>query len=538
MLLQTVIFISGAAILALELLASRVMAPYFGVSLYIWTGILSITLVALAAGYWFGGRFANARHATPAALIKVYALLPAIAAAGMVGACLMYPFVFVPLAEWSLIGGAFVACVLLLGIPLVAASAMNPLLVALRLHQRRDGANSGDGGGDGGAGQVFFISTLGSVAGVLVTAFGLIPYLSNYDSILIIAAVLALLSLALAAFAPRELQRRGSIGAAGGLALIASVLLLWQADAYTGRKGPISHLDKQWHVEAELRSLFGTVKILKHEPDADGQFWRIYFQDGLTQNSVESSGRSRSFYTYALEALAMSYQPRARSALALGLGAGMTPARLAARGVRTEIVEIDPASLLAARRFFGLDETKTRVHHSDARTFVHTCPHTYELAVVDLFHGDGTPDYLITRDFFRDLRRCIGERGIAVFNTFADLENPISYAHLLTTLRAELPHLAIYRPASIGASHTNSFIVASATPLPAATRVTMDNMPARHETTLWDMLSAPMALTPDLFAGGKIITDAHNRAALDLAYAQQVYRQTVVGNTPPAFLLN
>jgi spermidine synthase len=376
------------------------------------------------------------------------------------------------------------------------------------------------------------------VAGVLVTAFGLIPHVSNYDSLLIIAAVLASLSLAMAAFPPRELKRRIVIVAASLFALAACTLLLWQADAYTGRKGPISHLGKQWHVEAEFRSLFGAVKILKHEPDPDGQYWRIYFQDGLTQNAVESSGRSRSFYTYALEALAMAYQPQARSALALGLGAGMTPARLAARGITTEIVEIDPASLQAARRFFGLDERRTVVHHADARTFVHACPRTYDLAVVDLFHGDGTPDYLITRDFFRDLRRCIGDRGIAVLNTFADLENPLGYAHLLTTLRAELPHLALYRPSSIGASHTNSFIVASATPLPAAVKVTMDDMPARHENTLWDMLAAPMALTPALFAGGKIITDAHNRAALDLAHAQQVYRQAVVGNTPPAFLIN
>ena len=58
MLLQAMLFLSGAAILALELLASRIMTPYFGVSLYIWTGILSITLIALALGYWGGGRLA------------------------------------------------------------------------------------------------------------------------------------------------------------------------------------------------------------------------------------------------------------------------------------------------------------------------------------------------------------------------------------------------------------------------------------------------------------------------------------------------
>ena len=55
-MLHTIIFVTGGAILALELLASRILTPYFGVSLYIWSGILSITLVSLAAGYWRGGR--------------------------------------------------------------------------------------------------------------------------------------------------------------------------------------------------------------------------------------------------------------------------------------------------------------------------------------------------------------------------------------------------------------------------------------------------------------------------------------------------
>ncbi len=57
-MLHTIIFITGGAILALELLASRILTPYFGVSLYIWSGILSITLVSLAAGYWRGGQLA------------------------------------------------------------------------------------------------------------------------------------------------------------------------------------------------------------------------------------------------------------------------------------------------------------------------------------------------------------------------------------------------------------------------------------------------------------------------------------------------
>lgn len=532
MLLQIIIFISGGAILALELLASRIMTPYFGVSLYIWTGILSITLIALSAGYWTGGKLANSRKLAATSLLEIYSMLPALAAMFIVAACLIYPFAFAPLANWSLVAGAFVACLILLAAPLIAASAMNPLLVAIA--KRHDG--------DGGSGQVFFVSTIGSVMGVLLTAFGLIPYVSNFDAVLIVAAVLATLSLAMMIFAPKALKRRAMITTLSVVGLLASLLLLWQADTYTGRLSPISYNSSSWRIEATYRSLFGTVKILKQEPDPNGDFKRLYFQDGLIQNGIESSGRSSSFYTYALEALAMAYRPEARTALALGLGAGMTPARLAERGISTEIVEIDPASLQAARRFFALDENKTPVHQTDARTFVHACPHAYDLVVVDLFHGDGTPDYLITRDFFRDLRHCLGTGGVAVFNTFADLQNPVSYAHLLVTLRTELSHLAIYRPSAVGATHTNSFIVASASALREPARITFDYVPAQHESTLWDMMAAPVARTPALTAvlleGGKIITDAHNRAALDLAHAQRVYRQSVIGFTPPAFLLN
>ena len=531
MLLQTIIFISGGAILALELLASRIMTPYFGVSLYIWTGILSITLVALSIGYWTGGKLANSRKLSAAGLLELYGVMPALASLFIVAACLIYPFAFAALANWSLVGGSFAACLILLAAPLIAASAMNPLLVAIG--HRSNGSDI-----DGGSGHVFFVSTMGSVAGVLVTAFGLIPYVSNYDAALIVAAVLAALGLATAAFPAKALKRRALIIGASVLGLAASILLLWQADAYTGRAGAISYHGSPWRIEASFRSLFGTVKILKQEPDVNGDYKRVYFQDGLTQNGIDSSGRSSSFYTYALEALAMAYRPDARHALALGLGAGMTPARLAARGVNTEIVEIDPASLQAARRFFALNEKKTPVHQTDARTFVHACPRAYDVVVVDLFHGDGTPDYLITRNFFRDLRCCLGAGGVAVFNTFADLQNPVSYAHLLVTLRTELPHLAIYRPSTVGATHTNSFIVASASALRVPARITLDYVPPQHESALWDMLAAPLPPAAALFEGGKIITDAHNRAALDLAHAQRVYRHSVIGFTPPEFLLN
>jgi spermidine synthase len=536
MLFHAVIFCSGAAILALELLASRVMTPYFGVSLYIWTGILSITLIALALGYWAGGLLtrAGARTRAPAALTRLYALMPALAAAAIVLACLVYPHAFAPLASWSLLAGAFAACLLLLFAPLVLTSAMNPLLVAI------DGISAGARGGDAGSGRVFFVSTVGSVVGVLATAFILMPYVTNYVSVLVVAVILASLSAAIAIFAPAPLASRGLVTTVAGIAAACAVGLIWDADAYTGRLGPVSYGGSTWRVEASHGSLFGTVKILRSAPDPDsGRFMRIYFHDGMTQNTVDSHGDSMSFYTYGLEGLARAYHPQMKRVLALGMGAGIVPMRLAATtGASVDVVEINPVSLEVAQRYFGYDPSRAHTHLTDARTYVHECREPYDVIVVDLFQGDGTPEYLVTRDFFHDLARCLAPRGVAVFNTFADLEHPASYAHLLVTLKSELPYLALHRPPWPDATQINSFIVASRDALPAMAPVTFDHVPAMHRDVLFDMLAKPVKITPALLAGGKIITDARNAAARDLAETEMVYRLDVVENVPAALLVN
>lgn len=533
MLLYAIVFVSGAAILALELLASRIMTPYFGVSLYIWTGILSITLVSLALGYRLGGRLAASPASNTARLLRLYAAMPAIAAVAIVAACLVYPFAFGALARATLVGGAFAACLVLLFVPLVAASAMNPLLVAILVNR-----STAERAADAGAGTVFFVSTLGSVAGVVLTAFGLIPYVSNFSAVLCIAIVLSLLTLAFIVLERETIAGRGAITAVAAAACLGAGALLIGADAYTGRQGPYSWLGMQWRVEGSFKSLFGTVKVLRSDVDpASDRFVRIYFQDGLTQNSVDSSQRSTSFYTYALEGLAASYRPAMRNALVLGLGAGVVPMALAKRGAAVDVVDIDPAAPRVAQAHFGFDATAVRTHEADARTFVRRCRSGYDVVVIDLFHGDGTPDYLVTREFFEDLRQCLGDKGIAVFNTFADLTQSTAYAHFLMTLKSALPHLALYRPQWSG-THVNSFVIAAAQPLPRPAQVTFDYVPARQDRALWNMLSSPMPLTPDLFAGGRIVTDAMNPAAHHFARMQMIYRKDVVQGAPAALLVN
>ena len=537
MMLQAIIFTTGGAILALELLASRIMTPYFGVSLYIWSGILSITLVSLALGYWWGGRLAAGRkgHALSAEkLAYLFTLMPAVAAIAIVIACLAYPYLFYQLARFDLVVGAFLACLALLFVPLFATSAMNPLLVALLLKQ----SAAKGAAADAGAGGVFFVSTIGSVAGVIVTAFGLIPYLSNFVSTLLVAVVLAALPLAMIFRAPVRFAERKRLVIVTVVALIASLALLAGADFYTGRMWPANYSNTTWTPEKVYRSMFGTIKIIKSGPRDGEAFNRMYFQDGLVQNMVGSRNQSMSLYTYALEALAQSYLPGVKKALVLGNGAGMLPMRLAAQGVNVTTVDIDPAALHAAQELFGFDPAKVKTVQADARTFLRGCDGSYDVVVVDLFHGDGVPDYLITRDIFRDLKSCLAAGGIAVFNTFADLDAPRPYAHFLTTLRTELPYIVLYRPDYGLATHVNSFVVASAQPLAAAAGADLSHVPARHFDALSAMLRQPRPLDQQLLRDGRVITDANNPVAADMASSQLVNRRYVVDALPAAFFVN
>ena len=151
------------------------MTPYFGVSLYIWAGILAITLIFLATGYYLGGRLTIGRE--PQSILALYLLAPLLAALVLLGAALIYPLIFPVTGQGKFNRRQFFGGINAPGpAPDPAVGHESP---AYRPGPRVTGTE-----GDSGAGRVFFISTIGSVAGVIVTAFLIIPNLTNFRAVL------------------------------------------------------------------------------------------------------------------------------------------------------------------------------------------------------------------------------------------------------------------------------------------------------------------------------------------------------------------
>lgn len=518
-----IIFLTGAATLALELLSSRILTPYFGVSLYIWSSILAITLTFLAVGYYAGGWLARRTDVAQRGL--AFFAAPALSVAAIVIACLIYPWLFPWLGGVDLLFGSVIAAAIILAVPLVVLSAMNPLLIAIRPETT----------GDAGAGRVFFVSTVGSVAGVIATAFLLIPYVTNFRGLLLLAIILAVLPAAGLSGAASKRHRSLLTGAAAaGLILAGGLFLL--APSYLGKSRDIAAGDYIFRLRAEYTSVFGNLKVVEFADRNDPSLYIVLFlNDGLTQNRLLPDGSSYSEYTHALNALSAAYAPEAKSALVLGLGAGVLPRDLAARDIAVDAVEINDSMVAAMREHVGAEDG-WKVHVGDARTFVRGCSNRYDLAVIDLFHGDGTPDYLLSAEFFQDLRRCLTPDGIAVMNAFALDQDSDNYRSLVATVQSAFPNIdAFRRPTPADDINLNTFLVAMATKRDPV-GVSLGQVPEDLREGLIETLKGRRAESAQDAA--LVITDEHNIFSILNADDQVAFRRLLVEQLPPEMLVN
>jgi spermidine synthase len=524
---EALIFITGAVTLSLEVLASRIMTPYFGVSLYIWAGILSITLIFLALGYQFGGRISQRRDKDrlPVTLLAA----PLGAALSIVLASAVYPVVFPLLTRINLILASFLGGTILLALPLVVLSAMNPLLIALG----RDDKSPGDAG----AGRVFFISTVGSVAGVVLTAFLVIPHLTNFRALLWMSLGLGLVVGGMS-YLNREIaasQKRRLIAGGVIVALLSGGLLAAQRPYFKLLAG-MSDIGKDFEVLAEYTSVFGNIKVLAVYPEGKGRKpARAYLQDGIIQNMVTEDGKVLD-HTEFMARLIDAYASSAHNALVLGVAAGMLPRYLQQKGLKVTAVEINPNSLAAATEFFHFDPRGVEVHVEDARTFVRRHRNAYDLVVTDLFHGDCTPDYLLTVEFFREVQAALRPGGVVVINTYFDPNNETVNETILATVAAAFPHVLELRSPSSAGLVSSACMVAANVPLSPEVAIALadrQSMPAKDYQTL----KAARVVNRELLKNTRLVSDDHNIFSILFAGSQLRFRSQF-NQLPPNLLVN
>lgn len=415
-LASSIVIITGFAITALEMAAARIAAPYVGNSLFVWGSSIGVVLFALAVGYAYGGRWAD-KVPEPRRLgwaIFIAALWVA----------LIPPFFGpVSIALIRLLGGIPFGLLLITQllmflfffVPLTALGVVSPFVIRLSTTTLETAGRV--------VGQLFAISTGGSLLGIWLSAFVLIPFVGVRATLLLVAASLIILAGVL--LRPRV--------------LVALILVALSALSLT----------------QPLKSIHGIVfareSPYQYVQVVVGNNQRTLITDeGLGLQSVVRDNERWNGTYYDLLTAVPAFRPETAKTvdvLILGLGAGTLTRQLRSvygPSLRMTGVEIDPVIIEAGQKFFALDATGALIVNDEARSWLTRQKSTWNAVAVDVFNRQlSVPAEFTTVEFFQSLADHLTPDGVMTMNVVTFPGN--SVAGLSQALRAVFPFvLAAY----------------------------------------------------------------------------------------------
>ena len=396
-----VAFLEGFSTLAVEVIAIRLAIPVAGSSMTLTGVMLGVVLLALSAGYWRGGelsaRWDNSR--TRATLTRNLLL------AGVIYAAVSFPLEALLLGK---ILGADVnlglaigltASVLFLG-PVYLASQTVPMLAELINSEGKAGKASG---------KVLFFSTIGSVAGGILTPMFLFPYFGVRASTYVVCGMLMAGAGLMAIGRARPIQ-----------AALAATLVVGAVAASRMVPGPANE-------RFAFDSPHQSIRILE-ETSESGRVERVVTMNGGRASGIYTDNGETSF-AYVREAEKELAAAESAEVLVIG-AAGFTFPRDAA-GLpfvkRIDAVDVDPVVFEIAEKHFLLQPlpAKVRFFPMSARYALHKLRQEgrrYGFTFLDAYSGKGIPDELLTVEFFADAR-AISERVAANVIMDQDIES-------------------------------------------------------------------------------------------------------------------
>ncbi|HKA73359.1 MAG TPA: fused MFS/spermidine synthase [Xanthobacteraceae bacterium] len=432
-LIYCVAFVTGAIVMSFEMLGSRYLNPHFGSGIYTWASLISTVLAALTLGYFLGGTLADRRpHA---------AVLGATVLIGSV-----YLLALPSFANWVLElvldafddvrSGSLAAAMAIMVFPVTFLGMYSPFAIRLLLRSpHRSGVVSGT---------VYGISTAGSIVGTLGTTFFLIPAMGSRAITLSLGAAGVLAGLALVAWP--WLGRRAAVsagvgavlwllaGPAGPAARAADLVdAQIRADMLARRDGQIAH------VETEYNDIY----ITKRRAELTMSFQLRGWDYTESVTNLKDPDDLPVKYTRNMT-LGVIYPEEVGKILMLGLGGGTISTYLGRHmpDVPIDTVEIDPGVIAAAKQYFGMVETdKVRFLDGDGRVFLNRRKDSYDLILVDAFHGGYVPFHLLTKEFYALVKQHLTPTGAAAFNVH---DGTKLYASTLLTLASVFPAVHVY----------------------------------------------------------------------------------------------
>ncbi len=411
------IFCAGFAVMVLEIAVSRMLAPYFGSSIYVWGVILSVVLFSLSLGYYLGGIWADRYQP-----IKILYKITVLNGISSIGAGLFGSYFL----SWikDLADGLFVnlfflpliSVIFLFSFPIILLGAISPILVKLELSQadtEKFGRISG---------RLSAANALGSIMGSLVAAFILIPFLGT--KITIISSGLLIFATSFLFFKQKPWL----------LFALISVLIFLPSNINSPNQQNLIYSTESAYQHIVVKEIEGRLHLITEKGWGAQSVER--YKNGLTGGYYDVLATIPFYLTSTNQRLEI---------LVIGLGGGslikeynqFLPEKF--DDFQIDAVEIDPKIVKVARDYFKLRPDEANVYVADGSTYLRNTTQKYDLIVLDAFQNElYLPFHLSTKEFFSLLKQRLKPDGVLTMNVISteqDYHSDPWLASLSTTLK-------------------------------------------------------------------------------------------------------
>jgi len=492
--LRVVVFVSGGVSIGIELAASRLLAPFFGTSLFIWANLIGLTLIYLSIGYAVGGRIADRwphislLYGITAVAAFVTGLIPVLAQPILAKSLTAFAAVSLGGFYSSLVG-----TLILFAVPVTLLGCVSPFAIRLALASVSGAGNT--------SGSLYALSTVGSIVGTFVPTFLLVPRIGTFRTFYLFAIVLLVVSLIGLFRAPRTDNRMRLLVAA------AVLLVLMLGVAAFGHRGFVRPVEGGRQIIWQGESAYNFIQVGRNPANGANE---LYLNEGHAIHSLYYPGdaiQPLSNGPWDYFAVAPFFQANERPAAIkdvciIGLAGGTVAQRMDqiyGAGVKIDGVEIDPKIVDVARQFFNLDASHVNVIVQDGRYYMRTTNKRYDVIAADAYHQPYIPFQLTTQEFFREAYDHLNDNGTFIVNagrsnTDFRLVNVIS-----DTMRSVFPNVYLIDTPAF----TNTMVIGTKNPTTLANFAA--NINAVRQT---DPNSALVTL------GDAAIKDGHLREAV------------------------
>ena len=427
------VFVCGTAVMFLEMAAARMLAPYFGNSIFVWGNIIGIVLIALSLGYYYGGKLADKYPEKKYLMFLVLMSGVYISIIPLIFKILVGDLIFPQYISSSYLAltivGSFLTSMLFFAPPIFILGFVSPYAIRLATTDLKSSGKV--------AGSLYAFSTLGSIIGTFLSSFLIVPFWGSRETVYLSAFLLIFISVL-------GIKKKYYLFL---LLLLPVVLYLFQYQQVIKDTPGLVH---------ETDSHYQYIQVIDREDKR-----LLVTNEGIGVQSFYDRNNiiTNSYFDYLNMAPYLTDNKQGQ-ALIVGLAGGIISRQYNHFFPEIDVtgVEIDPGMIEVANEYFDLDEQNVKVVEADGRIYLNNTKEKFDYIILDAYSKRSSiPWHLTTQEFFQTIEEHLNENGVVTFNVVSIEEESDLITGFASTLKNVFEHV-YFVPVETSA---NNIIIAS-----------------------------------------------------------------------------